>query len=230
MKQENKINMKIRVLLIAAMAGLVMLQGCYHDHFRRNCVDATGPITAEVRATGDFSGIVQNIAGDMTISSGTVSEVTISAPQNILDRITTTIENGNLVIDVDGCINSSRRIAVSVVTPTLSAITLNGSGDVNMLDPFDNATFNATVNGSGNMLLLGTTVDQGLFINGSGSLNAYGLEADESNVNIAGSGNARVLVNNNLSVTISGSGSVFYRGNPDVTSSVSGSGSIINSN
>jgi len=84
----------------------------------------------------------------------------------------------------------------------------------------------ATINGSGNIIINGTAKDLEIKINGSGDFRGVALSAFTSDIEINGSGKARVNVKDNLNADLKGSGSVYYLGSPKIKTNISGSGEV----
>ena len=82
----------------------------------------------------------------------------------------------------------------------------------------------ASISGSGQMQLSGSTKTLSAGVSGSGRIEANDLKASTCEARVSGSGNCRVNVAETLDAHISGSGNVYYQGSPKVTSRVSGSG------
>ncbi|MEW5830711.1 MAG: DUF2807 domain-containing protein [Chloroflexota bacterium] len=67
---------------------------------------------------------------------------------------------------------------------------------------------------------------QSITVNGSGDVNAAGLESQAASVTIVGSGDIQIWVNESLDIPITGSGNIDYRGKPRISQNVTGSGKI----
>ena len=105
-------------------------------------------------------------------------------------------------------------------------IKVSGSGSVRMRK-LESREVNATITGSGDITLSGSSADQGeldAVITGSGNFNAEELPFAEVSVQITGSGSARVNALKELETMITGSGSVLYKGNPKISANATGSG------
>ena len=115
------------------------------------------------------------------------------------------------------------------------------------MDGLKTGDFNASMAGSGTILLSGVEAQKvtlniagsGLIqvagtcsavradIGGSGDINAADLACQDGRAAILGSGDIKLWVTGSLDAKIAGSGNVSYYGAPQVTSSITGSGNLI---
>jgi hypothetical protein len=239
--------MKRFVILI--MLGLVLiLSACNGFAFGANFVRGSGVIATDNRTVSGFSGIVLNGSGDATITQGDTESLKIEADDNILPLITSEVIGGKLVLgfknntsistvlpirftitvkDLTSLeLNGSGNATVGNLTTTSHAVTLRGSGDVN-LGLLQASRLTVDGNGSGNIKVNGGKVDsQAIRIFGSGSVNSPNLESQTASVSILGSGGVEVWAKTSLDVNIAGSGNVSYFGSPTVTQKIAGSGNV----
>ena len=118
------------------------------------CKDGTGSVITEERIITGFSALESK--GSFTVhlfqdASITTQEVTVSAQESIIDLIETTLVGQTLVIDTDECYNTKEDVVISIRTPALSQIILNGSGDIIFQDTIRKSEIEIVLNGSGNI-------------------------------------------------------------------------------
>jgi hypothetical protein len=189
------------------------------------------------------------------ISSGGSSEihfhvspeyrVVVTTDSNLVDIVTTSIKNNVLNIGFKKGSYSSTRIQVDVYCPTLTGVSIFGSGSFTCNDTIITSTFDSNVSGSGEIigiiecnnfssnisgsgkiLITGNGKNSDINISGSGTFNGNNFTINNATVHVRGSGKAIIFVSENLNVVISGSGEVDYHGNPKIESKTSGSGRI----
>lgn len=240
----NKRN--VFALLIAALV-LVSFNSCITDLFG---ITGTGPIVTQSRTATDFQSVTLNSAANVTIVKGDSFKVEISDYQNLVQYLSAKVVDHNLIIAVDPIytvlVNSQAKVNITL-PDSLTAVTLNGSGEINVNSAFKNLktaiilgsgnikvnanlnvpVFNASVVGSGNVTAKGNAGAVSALITGSGNLLLSGLTANTADCTISGSGNISLAVVSKLKATISGSGNVLYTGTPTVDVSVTGSGKVI---
>ena len=242
MKQILKTN-KLLLLLFVGIT-MLLLSSCYKEG---TCIRGNGRPEIETRITGTFNEVVNNGSFEVHILPGDRHEVQIDAESNLLPYIRTNVSGRRLFIETatNRCINNTMSIIVTVYTPYVDGIELNGSGYVSVYDLYldelsirlngsgdiiadaDALNINANITGSGTIELSGITETTNLNISGSGQIKAYSLNQRRCYSTISGSGSMYVRVSDLLDAVISGSGNIYYRGNPNVIQRISGTGRVI---
>jgi hypothetical protein len=226
------------------MLSVMITGGCIKD---LNCIDGNGNATNETRTMSPFHEVVCNGSFDVTVLPGTNYEVVVDAESNLIHYIRTSVAGGRLYLDTENnhCINNSIPVIITVYTPVVDGLDLNGSGSIwasglyvdnlylnisgsgNIEVNADASHLDASISGSGSMDINGVCETSDLSVSGSGNIHAYGMMQDGCQATISGSGNIYVNVNQMLDGKISGSGNIYYKGNPMVYQDISGSGRII---
>ena len=226
------------------------IQSCFvnFDDHGVGCENGRGPIVTESRTLPEYSSITNAIGANITLRQDVDQEFRISAPENILDNVTTQVMDGELIIDYRGCF-SNASIDIFMVNPEIAGVHNVGSGDIYGGNPWQtnqlalritgsgniDVEFSADfvtseITGSGSMELYGLVNESRIRVLGSGNIFAFNLESIDQDIRISGSGNCEVFAQEVLDVTISGSGNVFYKGNPTVSTNISGSGNVMEAN
>lgn len=212
-------------------------------------IKGEGEIVGEQISMPEITKINMAIDANVNITESDIQEIRIEAQQNIINNITTGVNEGSWNIQFDKNVRKHDGITIYISTALINEVVLTGSGNINSLDTFENSNFKLiitgsgnidfkaactsseiNISGSGNLTLIGTATSQNIEIPGSGSFNGFNFESDSCEINIPGSGNCEVFSNNYLNVGITGSGNVYYRGLPQISSNITGSGEIINAN
>ncbi len=187
-------------------------------------------LITELRTVDTFTKIKTPSSLNLTIQKGTSQSLAVTANDNIISRVTTTVTNGVLTINLLPGSYSDISVNVLLVMPLLEELQNSGSGSNSVLD-FENSDRMEFINtGSGLMEISGSGTDISIINSGSGDIKAYNFISKNSTVTNSGSGDVRVFCNQNLSGLNSGSGTVFYRGTAIVTITNSGSGNVVNDN
>jgi hypothetical protein len=230
------------VLAITALG--ISLTGCvpiYHPN-------ANGPRVTDDRDIDNVEAVEVRTDGDLTVTLGDTPSLTIKAPKNVIDRLTSDIVDGVLVLsvkgpqfgfglgDIDYELTVPRLSGVSIegssdVTADFSGaddvtISIDGSGDVDGRN-IDAETVTTSIDGSGDIQLEGTTETQSIAVDGSADFGGGDLVSRATTIDLSGSGDLEVHATETLDVDLSGSGEVRYRGGAKVTSDISGSGSVV---
>jgi len=231
--------------LLTGLLAFVLLSACRFNS--NNRINGNGNVVTESRQVQNFTKIKVVGSMDVTVTDDPTA-VEIRTDENIQPYITTTVENGWLIIKSKNntSIKSSNGIKMVVSTPNLSAVKVTGSGNVKVQDKFNNdndmrfeltgsgnvtakvhtPSVKAEITGSGNLDLEGETRNVQVEIAGSGNFNAFDLKAESADVDIAGSGNAHIFAESQLNVNIAGSGDVIYKGDALRKTKILGSGKV----
>jgi hypothetical protein len=208
---------------------------------------AGGPQVNETRSVGSFESIAIDGSGEVVYQRGAGYSVAVEAPQSIIKRVETKVENRVLILRIKpgAPVWGSFKLRFTVTAPELSGVTVNGSGSFAAVDRIEADAFAVRINGSGRAIAaldagtveivisgsgdveLGGSADRlDAKVVGSGNVAADALAVGDAVVLISGSGNVRVNATDRLDATISGSGNVLYRGQPRVSLEGGGSGRL----
>jgi len=213
--------MDTRTTLFAAVAGLA-LTGC-GLHFN-NGVKGSGKVVTEDRSVSGFTAIEHRGAGDIDVTVGPTTKVTLKTDDNIAKLVQTRVENGKLIIDSTEPI-SPTEYKVTITVPSLNSFAIDGAGDAT-LKGIAGEKFSVSIDGAGDIKLSGSAKSAELSIDGAGNIEAFDLKSDEVVASIDGAGSIELTANKKLDASLDGAGGIRYRGNPSVTKKVSGVGSI----
>jgi len=190
----------------------------------------------ETRRISTFEEVQINGDIEVEILHSNTSQINVTAESNIIPFIDTYIKNNTLIIEEadEYRIKNHIPIKVTVYSPILMAVELNGSGSV-YTDTYDaddlyvnlkgsgemdistNATnVYAIINGSGNIKLHGNANVSDITINGSGNISGYKLHSNQAYIKINGSGKTYITVYDYLDAAINGSGNIIYKGSPNM--------------
>ena len=230
----------------AAALGLVIAAGT----LLTGCGDTgafadPGPTRTEQRPVDGVHAVDLRTSGDLTITTGATPKLTITAGRTTLRYLTSTLQDGTVVLDSRSGHNASGDIHYELTLPTLDGVVIAGSGSAHgtvvadgsftvavsgsgsaALDGLAATAVTVQLSGSGDIHLAGTTDAQSVELDGSGTYLGTELTSQTSDVHIDGSGNAHVNAINQLDAQISGSGNISYTGTPALTTQISGNGTI----
>jgi hypothetical protein len=216
---------------------VVVLSGC--------AFAPSGPVVSEDRDISAATGVVLETSGDLTIREGDPSLV-IHAPAAVLERLTSSVDDGVLTLGVKPGTPGFRigKISYELTLPSLESLEVDGSGDIESdipgddlaiaingsgevdIDDIDAGTVSLDISGSGDVELSGRAERLDISIDGSADVRAEDLATKDVSVDLDGSGDIDVRALGTLEVSLSGSGSVSYEGDPEVTQDISGSGEV----
>ena len=228
-----------------ASLGLLIAAGTLLTACDTGALADPGPTRTEQRPVDGVHAVDLRTSGDLTITTGATPKLTITAGRTTLRSLTSTLQDGTVVLDSRSGHNASGDIHYDLTLPTLDGVAIAGSGSAHgtvvadgsftvtvsgsgsaALDGLAATAVTVQLSGSGDIHLTGTTDAQSVALEGSGTYLGTGLTSQASDVQVDGSGNAHVNAINQLDAQVSGSGNVSYTGTPALTTHISGNGTI----
>lgn len=187
----------------------------------------SGVPASQTRQVAAFHSVELAGGNNVVIRVGAKQSVVVKADDNLLDRVTTTVKAGALVIgSTPGSLTPRSPMSVEVGVPSLDALALTGSGNI-LVDGIETERLKVTLAGSGNLFGSGTATSLDVTVSGSGNARFTQLVADEVHAVVSGSGTIFVTATRRLDASVPGTGTIIYAGNPqDVAKSVTGAGAI----
>ena len=102
--------------------------------FGGKTIKGNGKMTTENRNTSSYEGVSLVGSMDVELVAGKEGKLTIEAESNLIEYITTTVENGKLKISVEKGVSldpsNNKKIKVTVPFEEIEEVTLTGSGDI----------------------------------------------------------------------------------------------------
>ena len=189
--------------------------------------EGSGVAATQTRNVGAFDSVELAGGNNVVVHVGETQSVVVKADDNLLDRVTTKVESGTLVIgNTPGSLTARSPMSVEVTVPTLNALTLAGGGNI-VVNGIETESLTVALSGGGNVTASGTATSLGVTLVGSGNVWFTRVVANNVHAVLTGSGNIYVTATESLDASIPGSGTITYAGNPQhVTKSVTGSGAI----
>lgn len=195
-------------------------------HHGHDSVQGSGVAKTDSREVGTFHQIALEGAADLTVKVGPEPSVSITADDNLIPLITTSVENGELTISTKESTSTQLGIKVAITVPSLDKVEIRGAGDVHV-EGVHGPRFMASIQGAGDLKVLGKVDESAADIAGAGDIDFTGLIAKNSSISIAGSGDVKTYATGTLKAAIRGSGEIGYLGHPkSVEPNILGSGDI----
>ena len=220
-----KLTLTLIIILLFSCQAL-MADGLFKRLFRGHGIDGSGDLITEERDVRDFNEIKTSGSFEVFVKVGPKQSLKLTFDDNLIDIIETRVRGKTLRIGNEESYSSDYVCKVEITVPELEAVSLSGSGDIEIID-LKGEVFECSISGSGNVEVEGEVREAEFKISGSGEIEAKDLIADDAYVKISGSGDVRVYARESLEGRVSGSGSIYYSGNPQsLSTNVSGSGRI----
>lgn len=190
--------------------------------------DGSGVVATQTREVAAFNSVELAGGNNVFIRVGEKQSVVVKADDNLLNRVTTHVKSGALVIgNTPGSLAAKTPMSVEVDVPSLNAVALTGAGNI-MVSGIKTESLTVTLSGAGNLFGSGTATSLDITVGGVGNARFTQLDASNVHAVMSGSGAIFVTATKSLDASVPGSGTIIYAGNPhEVTKSVTGSGAII---
>jgi Putative auto-transporter adhesin, head GIN domain len=212
------------LVLVALGAGLLAVRVWLSTQNRGSGV------VAGTRSVAPFNGV--ELAGDniVEVRAGAKQSVVVHAQANMLDRVTTRVLAGTLVIaTAPGRGTIIGPMSVTVDVPSLKSLSIapSGSGIITATS-INVPSLTVGIAGSGLLRASGTVTRLDVSLGGSGDVELAQLRAHDVRAVLSGSGQMLVSARADLDASLKGNGMILYAGSPPhVTTTVTGSGEIV---
>jgi len=240
------------IILAAVIIGLTF-SSCFIS-INGETVKGDGNVVTRDYDVAHFDEIVCALPATVNYTVADAYSCTVRVDSNLLEYIDIKVKDGELSLSQPKPMKNgiylgfnATEFVIDVTAPSLNAITLAGSGDINILSPMEAQHMEVTVAGSGDVafkedvdiqhLELSVAgsgdimVDKGTIrkleadIAGSGDIVAH-AEAQEVEATVMGSGDITTNVSGTLEYQVVGSGDIHYYGDAKVNGKVAGSGAL----
>jgi hypothetical protein len=235
MKRSTRLACVIMTVTLAVLSGCVNIgnddDDLDFDGFPQasETIEGSGVVEEEERTVSGVRRVVFAGEGTLRITQGAAEQLLVTAEDNLLQHIRTSVQGGTLEIrtrsNVD--LEPSEPITYDVTVVTLESLQFSGVGGVEVTN-LNTAELEVVLSGVGNVDITGSVNVQNVTVKGFGNYNARDLSSREATISLDGNvqQTATVRVSTTLKVTISGNGTVFYIGDPAVDSDITGSGRL----
>ena len=180
-------------------------------------ITESGNVVTESRTVSGFSGISLHGVARMTIEQTVEEALTITAENNVLPLLLSSVSNGRLIIGPEEDINfgTQAEILYHVHVKNLSSIEINGVIHADAVG-LDTDSLDIDIRGVSYLMASGRALLQEVFFSGVSTYQAQALAS--AGITIDGDGviNATVQVSDSLTVRACGVGSIKYIGTPEV--------------
>ena len=215
--------------LFAAVMVLALAPGCSTEDALVNPdqVVGSGKLVFQDRTVGTFTGIRVTGIANVVIREDPVQALRIEADDNILDRVSTTVEGGLLTVGLLRGSFSNITVNVYASMATVRRLEVTGSANFSTATPLHTDSLTCRITGAGKITIQGSA-SAGVFeITGAGAIQAFDLTLERGWSIISGTGDIEMNVSRQLTASITGVGSITYAGNPStVNQTVTGVGSV----
>ena len=187
----------------------------------------SGAAAEQVRSLPPFTRVVLVGDNNVVVRVGARQSVIVHADRDLLDRVTTRVRAGRLVIGTTpGNLSAKSPMFVVVSTRSLDGLELPGYGNLTVTG-IDTPSLTVALPGAGNIDVTGTAEKLDVTVGGEGTALLRGLIARDAKADLSGNGSIMLTATHRLTATLSGTGTILYGGDPPhVAQRVTGSGTI----
>ena len=184
-------------------------------------------MVSQQRASDPFTGIQVTGVGKVIIKQDTVQTLVVRADDNIIERVTTSVNNGILVVGLQQGSYNSITININASMKAIDRLECIGTAEFLNSGQIQTDSLVCKITGAGKITLTGTAARQTVQITGAGDVHNFGLASSRCLAMISGAGNVEVNVTQQLDAIISGTGNITYTGGPQVVNkTITGIGNI----
>ena len=234
----NSKALKVVLIVLAVLAGtaLICCTGAYFGGMRvvdevqqaiGPTVKGSGVAAIQERLVGPFHAIRVEGIIDVEVTIGGETSVTLQADDNVLPLLSTEVVEGTLIFSSRQNYDAENDVRARVVVPSLTAVTVEGIGDIEVRG-LDETEFKVAVHGVGGATVHGRADTVDVEVHGLGDAKLSRLEARVVRAQVFGIGDAEVFASESLDASVEGMGDVIYHGQPvDVRTRIDGMGDVI---
>ncbi|OEU72990.1 MAG: hypothetical protein BA874_13390 [Desulfuromonadales bacterium C00003068] len=218
MTQVNAKRQSLPIVIAITFSMVLFLYSLGHCE----CYEGDGATAQVSRTLNVFDRIKVDGAYTVTVKRGELVQCLLRGDRNLLYRVMTQVENGQLVIRNDGSLRMRQPLEIELQLPNLLEFTAIGAHEVTITGIAEDA-FSLILNGANLAKVSGHVGVLRLQLDGSSILQGENLRASTIDLVATGTTSVQVSVENSLTVKATGLSDVIYSGEPSsVTVELSG--------
>lgn len=223
--QTKKFNAMKKIIGLLSLVSLSLIS-CEND----DAYFGSGRAVTETRFVESFTKVKSEGVFDVTITQGLEQSLEITADDNIIGHVKTTVANNELRLSLKNDGYHDITLKARITIPQLNSLVNSGTGNMEISGFTENGLFKISNSGTGHIKIAGKAQSLSVFNEGTGKIQGFQFDVNEAEVKNLGSGQIEVHCSEHLKVNIQGNGNVLYKGNPTLQVNIKGSGSVLNSN
>jgi hypothetical protein len=199
----------------ALFFGLLFLVVAGCDKNESKGIPGSGVQAKKTRNVPAFTRLWVGGALNVWVTVGRDGPMELKGDDNLLDHVTSRLENGVLRLDTDTRVRTMMPLELRLSTAELSAVTANVASKVDIRG-LKAKKFEVRAAGAGKVTAVGTAEEIVVTGGGATQFDLTNVPASSANVTLHQAGTARFGYLERLNVTASGSSKVIYRGDPEI--------------
>lgn len=213
-------------LIYVPIIVFLSLISCQDD----DMIFGSGRAVTETRTVENFTKVKSEGVFEVTITQGDVQSVTITADDNIIGRVKTTVVDNELRLSLKNDGYNRITLKANITVPRLIGLNNSGTGNIDVFQVSENGLFKVVNSGTGDIKIDGSANSLSIYNEGTGRFRGFGFMVKDVEVKTMGTGDIEVNCSENLKVDIEGTSKVYYKGNPEIQVDIKGSGGLVNAN
>lgn len=218
------------------------------------CYQVSGPLTEWEYGISEFQRIRVLNAPELHIEQGHPQTVVVESEQNMFQTLQFHIDPNEklLIIEFDeDCVDNIDHFKIFITLDSLKALDLRGGGEVWLddtliterldvsitgtvdvhIDHLEADVVKTDISGSGTIRATsGSFKVHELNVAGIGSFFGYGIQTENTQIDVSGGSVVQTSVSDSLRVSVSGTADVYYKGQPVIEQNITGNGQVIDAN
>jgi len=197
-----------RLLLTTAFASIALagaLAACGDVSWAPPATPVTGAGDAQIedRTTGAFTRVSVGSGIKVVVGNAEETKVTLEAQSNVLPLITTTIVDGQLVVNTSAPgFTTSQAVTITIKAPVIDSLAISG-GSTGFFESTSD-TLNLDVSGGATLTGIGTAKDVTLTTSAGSKADLAQLQATNAKVSMSDGSSATMTVSGSVTGTASG--------------------------
>jgi hypothetical protein len=210
MLRTRAVRRRVPILLLL----FLVLLGC--DKKKDGGVRGSGVQTTKVRQVPAFSRLSVGSMLDVRVSIGKDEPMQLKGDDNLLEHVSSRLENGVLKLDVDTKVHTRMPLEVRLSTARLETLNASVAAKVDV-QGLTGPSFEARAAGGSRVTVSGSTDSLKLAGKGAARFDFTKVTARSASVNLEYGSTARLGYLEKLDVKASGASRVYYQGEPEMT-------------
>lgn len=209
MTQVNAKRQSLTIVIAIAFSMVLFFYSFGHCE----CYEGDGDTAQVSRTLNVFDKIKVDGAYTVTVKRGELAQCLLRGDRNLLYRVMTQVENGQLMIRNDGSLRMKQPLEIELQLPKLIEFSANGAHEITIVG-IEEDVFSLILNGANLAKVTGQVGALQLQLDGSSILQGENLHASSIDIVATGTTLAQVSVENSLTVKATGISDVIYSGEP----------------
>jgi hypothetical protein len=211
--------------LLLLFAATIALAGCDHMLLLGPTMKGSGHQQTVTRPAKAIRWIEASAAMDVTIKIGPTPSIKVTADDNIIRHVTTTLGSDKLTIGFDQPVSTSDKTFVAITLPSLEGVTASGACHFE-IDGLKQNDFTISLSGACKCLAKGSVSKETLIASGASRIDVSAIHAQSALVKISGASHAAVNATGVVTGTAEGASKVTLSGPGKSSVQTSGASSV----